>query len=190
MLLSMRMIRIIPEHLPRSQESGRIDILPLQAAEKQRQTPFAHGTPQRNQNESIEVIIMKTLQEFYKEIIADDELKKAFAEAAKENKVIEFAKEHGVEATIDDIKAFLEEQRTQEKELSPEELENAAGGTCNGQTAGEAAVSVATLLGCAMWFFMSNIESDSGYAHNGQWTDTDGRLCTVDGGDKSKRNKK
>ena len=73
---------------------------------------------------------MKTLQNFYKEIIADEELKKAFTAAAKENKVVEFAKEHGVETTMDEIKAFLEEQKNQENELSPEELENAAGGTC------------------------------------------------------------
>ena len=84
-----------------------------------------------SQNKSIEVIIMKTLQEFYKEIIADDELKKGFAEAAKENKVIEFAKGHGVETTMDEIKDFLDDQKNQEQELSPEDLENAAGGTCS-----------------------------------------------------------
>ncbi|MBR5090005.1 MAG: hypothetical protein IK093_11315 [Ruminiclostridium sp.] len=133
---------------------------------------------------------MKTLQELYNEVIGSEELKKEFAEAAKDGKALDFIKTHGVDASADEIKAFFDGLVKKDKELSADELENAAGGTCNGQTAGEAAVSVATLLGCAMWFFMSNIESDSGYAHNGQWTDTDGRLCTVDGGDKSKRNKK
>ena len=70
---------------------------------------------------------MKTLQELYSEITANDELKKAFAEAAKDNKIVEFAKEHGVETSVDEIKTFLEAQAKNEKELSPEELENAAG---------------------------------------------------------------
>lgn len=35
---------------------------------------------------------MKSLQELYAEIIASDDLKKAFAEAAKNNTVTQFAK--------------------------------------------------------------------------------------------------
>ena len=71
---------------------------------------------------------MKTLQELYSEITANDELKKAFAEAAKDNKIVEFAKEHGVETSVDEIKTFLEAQAKNEKELSPDDLETAAGG--------------------------------------------------------------
>ena len=94
---------------------------------------------------------MRSLQEFYNEIIADNELKKAFTEAAKDNKIIEFAKEHGVETTTDEIKAFLETQTAQEKELSPEELENAAGGACNKVTKYEAITSYLTCgISCAI----------------------------------------
>ena len=73
---------------------------------------------------------MKTLQELYTEITVSDDMKKAFAEAAKNNKVAEFAKEHGVETTLDEIRIFLEEKSRTDKELSKDELENAAGGTC------------------------------------------------------------
>ena len=49
----------------------------------------AQWTAETNQNViRSEIVIMKTLQNFYKEIIADEELKKAFTAAAKENKVV------------------------------------------------------------------------------------------------------
>ena len=73
---------------------------------------------------------MKTLQELYTEIIKSDELKKAFAEAAKSGAVIEFAKAHGVETTQEEIKAFFQEKKSDDAKLSAEELENAAGGQC------------------------------------------------------------
>ena len=115
---------------------------------------------------------MKTLQELYSEITANDELKKAFVEAAKDNKIVEFAKDHGVETTIDEIKAFLEERANQEKELSPAELENAAGGTCNENTAMETAISVLGGVGCAIY---AGISAANGYT--GQKYEIDGRLC-------------
>ena len=73
---------------------------------------------------------MKTLQELYTEIAANDDLKKAFAEAAKNNNVVDFAKSRGVETTLDEIRTFLEEKAKTDKELSNDELENAAGGSC------------------------------------------------------------
>ena len=95
---------------------------------------------------------MKTLQELYIEITSNDELNNAFAEAAKDNKIVEFAKEHGVETSVDEIKTFLEAQAKNEKELSPEELENAAGGTCNGSTRFEVGLSIFGIgIGCAVY---------------------------------------
>ena len=73
---------------------------------------------------------MKTLQELYNEITASDELKKAFAQSAKDNNVAGFAKEHGVDTTLDEINAFLDELSKSDKELTKDELENAAGGAC------------------------------------------------------------
>ena len=71
---------------------------------------------------------MKTLQELYDEVMASDELKAAFAEAAKGGKAEEFLKARGCEATAEELTAFLKGQST--KELSDEELDNVAGGGC------------------------------------------------------------
>lgn len=85
---------------------------------------------------------MKTLQELYNEIIGSEDLKAAFTEAAKSGKVTEFLKAHGVDATAEEVAAFL---KGQTGEVSDEELDNIAGGfifvyqemkrcpTCNGK---------------------------------------------------------
>ena len=84
----------------------------------------------------------KTAMNGFFEKYINEQLKMAFAEAAKNNMVVEFAKEHGVETTMGEIQAFLNERKYQDEELSPEELENAAGGTCNGSTGAETVLSV------------------------------------------------
>ena len=74
---------------------------------------------------------MKTLQEMYNEIIADEELKKAFLEAAENGKIVEFAQAQGCEASPEEITAFAEKAMGKTSEngvLSDEELENVAGG--------------------------------------------------------------
>ena len=115
---------------------------------------------------------MKTLQDLYKEIINNDELKKAFTEAAKAGKTLEFIKAQGCETTEEELKAFLSKQSG---ELSDEDLDNAAGGGCNDTTKGEVFSSTLTLgIGCAVAAVESAIE---GYV--GQKTSGDGRLCTM-----------
>ena len=95
---------------------------------------------------------MKTLQELYKEVIASEELKNEFMEAAGDEKegqkkVEEFVKKHGCDATFEDVKAFLEEKS--EGELEEEELEAVAGG--KNSKAGYALGSVFGLgIGCAI----------------------------------------
>ena len=117
---------------------------------------------------------MKTLQKLYTEITASDGLKTAFVDAAKNNRIVEFAKEHGCETTMDEIKAFLDEQKNQDEELSPEELENAAGGTCNTSTGAETVLSVMGMgVACVVAVCVSASEG-----HVGQETDEDGRLCS------------
>ena len=92
---------------------------------------------------------MKTLQELYNEVIASDELKKEFLEAGKNGKAEEFIKVHGCDATLDEIKAFLENLTKTDKELSADELENVAGGTCDITTGGETPISAITGgIGC------------------------------------------
>ena len=116
---------------------------------------------------------MKTLQELYNEVIKSDELKKEFLEFGKNGKALDFIKAHGCDATEAEIKAFLEAQTKADKELSVEELENAAGGTCNSKTTGEFHFSIGTFgLGCAAIAIQSAIEG-----HTGQKTDEEGRLC-------------
>ena len=114
---------------------------------------------------------MKTLQELYKEIINSDELKIAFTEAAKAGKALEFIKAQGCETTEEELKAFLSKQSG---ELSDDELDNAAGGTCNNETTGETLISIFVFPGvsCAI---MAATSAAAG--HVGQETPEEGRLC-------------
>ena len=113
---------------------------------------------------------MKSLQDLYKEIIANEELKKAFMEAAKAGKVLEFIKAHGCETTDEELKAFL---LRQSGELSDAELDNAAGGGCNDKTVDEAYASAFSLgIACAIVALNSCLE---GYV--GQGNPEEGRLC-------------
>ena len=114
---------------------------------------------------------MKTLQDLYKEIINSDELKKAFLEAAKAGKALEFIKAQGCETTEEELKAFLSKQSG---ELSDDELDNAAGGGCNDETMVEGFMSVFSAgLYCALTAVASAAD---GYV--GQMGPEDGRLCT------------
>lgn len=76
---------------------------------------------------------MKTLQELYNEVAASAEMKKAFSEAAKSGKIVQFAKENGCNAPDEELAAFAAsfQSETDMKALSLEELENAAGGKCD-----------------------------------------------------------
>ena len=71
---------------------------------------------------------MKTLEDLYKEVMASEELKKTFAQAAKDNKVSDFLKAQGCDATEDELKAFIQEKAGSDKPLSEDDLENVAGG--------------------------------------------------------------
>ena len=113
---------------------------------------------------------MKSLQDLYKEIIANDELKNAFLEAAKAGKALEFIKSHGCETTEEELKAFLSKQSG---ELSDDELDNASGGGCNSETAYEALMSSVSLgIWCA-----ADAAASAAYGHVGQETPEEGRLC-------------
>ena len=116
---------------------------------------------------------MKTVQELYKEIMASEELKKGFVEAATAGKQMDFIKEHGCEASAEEIKAFLKGKVEEDKALSADELENVAGGGCTEISAVEAVGSVVTFgVGCAVRAIKSASEG-----YTGQKRDEDGRLC-------------
>ena len=119
---------------------------------------------------------MKTLQELYNEVIASEELKKEYLQAVGDKKIGTFLKTHGCEATAEELTTFLAEhsKKNADKELSIEELENVAGGTCNNTTREEVGVSIFYLgIGCAMYALKSATEG-----HVGQKTDSEGRLCS------------
>ena len=89
---------------------------------------------------------MKTTQELYSEVIASDELKKAFVEAMKAGKLEDFLKERGCEATEEEVKEFVETKAASDApiELSDDELKHVAAGSgihsetcyCTGKTCG------------------------------------------------------
>ncbi len=116
---------------------------------------------------------MKTIQELYSEIMASQELKAQFIEAAKAGKQEEFLKAHGCEATLQEVQAFLEANQKEDAPLFLDELDNAAGGTCNGKTYNERLISVISVgLGCATMAINSAVNG-----HVGQEKGYEGRLC-------------
>ena len=69
-----------------------------------------------------------TIEALYKEIIASDELKSAFVEAAKAQKLGDFLKTQGCEATEAEVVDFIKSLRKGEGELADDELNSVAGG--------------------------------------------------------------
>lgn len=89
-----------------------------------------------------------TIEALYKKIIASDELKAAFAEAVKAQKLDEFLKSQGCEATGAEIMDFLKSLRKGEGELADDELSAVAGG-CN-STEAIYSMTVAFCIGFAI----------------------------------------
>ena len=118
---------------------------------------------------------MKSIQELYSEVMGSQELKEQFIEAAKAGKQEAFLKEHGCEATMEEVQAFLEAKQNEDAPLSVDELENAAGGKCS-RVGKEIALSIGGLgVGCALVALES--------AHNGhvgkKYEEDEGRLCST-----------
>ena len=71
----------------------------------------------------------KALEEAYKKIIANAELQRKFMKATQEGKLEKFLEEQKIEATVEDVKAYLTEKyASKDVELSKDELDLAAGG--------------------------------------------------------------
>ncbi len=78
---------------------------------------------------------MKTLKDLYIEIVNDPNLTQEFAKAVEGGKdtSIAFVREHGCDASFEEMINFLKAVKTsQEKEISPEEMEFIAGGSKEG----------------------------------------------------------
>ena len=69
---------------------------------------------------------MKTIEHLYDEIKKSEELKKEFASAMKENRIEDFTRAHGCNATTADVMAFL--TSIKEEKLTEDDLGKVAGG--------------------------------------------------------------
>ena len=121
---------------------------------------------------------MKTIRELYDEIMANKELKARFIEAGQAGKVEAFLKEHGCEATMEEVSAFMKEKSEKDAPLSLDELENSAGGTCNKKTWNETVTSIVGIFGIACAGMAIISAAGAGGKHVGQQQATDGRLCS------------
>ena len=74
---------------------------------------------------------MSTLQDLYDRARDDDALKASLAEAMRAGSAEDFLREHGCEATMEELREFLEGKAGEREslELSAEDLEDVAGGT-------------------------------------------------------------
>ena len=71
---------------------------------------------------------MKTMEQFYSEVMADKELEEAVSKAHKENRFTEFLNEHGVDGTAEAFEALVKEKKNGSRELSDEDIEQVTGG--------------------------------------------------------------
>ena len=78
---------------------------------------------------------MKTLEELYKEVQGNEELKKEFIAAFKEGRLEEFLKSQNSDAAPADVVAFL--KGTKEEILSEDDLAKVAGGCGSSATCGD-----------------------------------------------------
>ncbi len=71
---------------------------------------------------------MKTIEQFYNEIIANEELKEKLAAASEEHRLNEFLKENEVDGTKEEFKEFVLEKANRSGTLTDEQLSAVAGG--------------------------------------------------------------
>ena len=71
---------------------------------------------------------MKSLNDIYTEVMTDEDLRKEFLEASEAEKISEFLKAHGCEATIDEFDEFMKSAGGKSGELDDDELDNVAAG--------------------------------------------------------------
>lgn len=71
---------------------------------------------------------MKTIKDLFDELNSNDDLKKALAEAIKSEKVADFLKDNGCDATVEEVEAYLQGLIKDNADISPEDLKKVAGG--------------------------------------------------------------
>ena len=75
---------------------------------------------------------MKSLEELYKEVQKNEELKKAFVSAYKEGRTEEFLKANDCDATVSDVNDFFNSAKSET--ASEDDLRKVAGGGCTSHT--------------------------------------------------------
>ena len=99
---------------------------------------------------------MKTLEQFYEEIKASEDLKKELASVlSKQDKdaLLGFNKEHGCDASLEEVRAFLKEKIAEgeiSSELTDEELDQVTGGS----EIVMGIVATVTLTQCVVYTFL------------------------------------
>ncbi|MGN1338893.1 MAG: hypothetical protein ACI4WS_01240 [Oscillospiraceae bacterium] len=71
---------------------------------------------------------MKTIEEFYSEVMADKALAEAAYKARAEKRLAEFLAEHEVNGTAEGFNDFVDKKKNASRELSDDELDNVSGG--------------------------------------------------------------
>lgn len=71
---------------------------------------------------------MKTMEQFFNEIMANDELYENFRTSIKEDRLESFLKENGVSETEEEFEKFFENKLLGSGELTDEQLEAISGG--------------------------------------------------------------
>ena len=104
---------------------------------------------------------MKTIEELYKAILADSDLKAKCAEAIKDGKLDEFLKAQGCDATAEEVRAFLDSK----KEVSFDELDSVAGGDCDADDIGWSIMTFG--VGCGVSALMTEAYNQN---HNAEVT--------------------
>ncbi len=101
-----------------------------------------------------------TLQELYSKVMASEELKRSFAEAAQDKGKLEaWLKANGSNATVAEVGEFLKAQQTS-GEVSDDELESVAGGNLSVDVT---LISVCTIgIGCPIIAVQSEAYSSAG----------------------------
>ena len=77
---------------------------------------------------------MQTLEELYREIQINDELKEKFISAAKESRLTDFLKEHDCDASVRDVMDFM--NGVKGRTISDDDLDKVAGGCASTETFG------------------------------------------------------
>ena len=99
---------------------------------------------------------MKTLEELYKDVIASDELKKEFTEAAKSKDDIEaLLKKHDCGASFNEFITFLKEKS--EGEMDDDEVEAVAGGKSKAKKINDTVISVITNLAACLYIIIPSV---------------------------------